>query len=67
MGDPMRMPTEAMQIRTVFAWFLRDERGATAIEYALIASFISIVIVGAATSVGTSLQGTFGEVAAAFK
>ena len=43
--------------------FLSDEAGATAIEYALIASLISIAIVAGATSIGTSLSGTFNTVA----
>ena len=41
--------------------FLRDESGATAIEYALIASLIGLVIVGA---VGDSLTGVFTDVSA---
>jgi len=42
--------------------FLYDESGATAIEYALIAGGISIVIVTAAQSIGTSLNSTFTSV-----
>lgn len=42
----------------VFAFLsrFRSESGATAIEYALIASLISIAIVGGLTSLGVSLQ-----------
>ena len=36
--------------------FCKDETGATAIEYALIAGFISIVIVAAAQSIGTESE-----------
>jgi pilus assembly protein Flp/PilA len=36
--------------------FLRDESGATAIEYAIIAGGISIVIVIAVTGIGSSLN-----------
>ncbi len=46
--------------------FLRDERGATAIEYALIASLIGLVIITAVGAIGTSLTGTFEDVAAGF-
>lgn len=46
--------------------FLREEKGATAIEYALIAAIISIVIMGAATLIGTTLNGTFTSVGSAF-
>lgn len=44
--------------------FFRDERGATAIEYALIASLIGLVIVGAVGAVGDSLTGVFTDVSA---
>ncbi len=47
--------------------FLKDETGATAIEYALIAGGISIVIVAAVASIGTALNTNFASVAAGFK
>jgi pilus assembly protein Flp/PilA len=43
----------------LFARFAKNESGATAIEYGLIAALIAVVIIAAVTSVGTSLQGTF--------
>jgi len=43
--------------------FLRDESGATAIEYGLIACLIAVVIISAVTSVGTKLKAVFNEVA----
>ena len=42
--------------------FIKDERGATAIEYGLIAALIAVVIIGAVTSVGTNLKVTFNKV-----
>ena len=45
--------------------FVRDESGATAIEYGLIAALISVVIIGAVTLLGTNLSATFQAVAAA--
>ncbi len=42
--------------------FLRDESGATAIEYGLIAGLISIVIVSVLTSVGTKLNTKFQRI-----
>jgi len=42
--------------------FLKDEHGATAIEYAMIAAFIAVAIVGAVTTLGTSLTGIFTNV-----
>jgi pilus assembly protein Flp/PilA len=41
--------------------------GATAIEYALIASLISIVVVGGVTSIGTTLSGFFTQVSGNLK
>jgi pilus assembly protein Flp/PilA len=49
----------------VLSKLCRDETGATAIEYGLIAALISVVIIAAVTSVGTNLQATFSSVAAA--
>jgi pilus assembly protein Flp/PilA len=43
--------------------FLADERGATAIEYALIAAIISVAVIASSKSIGTSLSGTFSTVA----
>jgi len=45
--------------------FLRDDSGATAIEYGLIAALISVAIIVAVTSVGTHLTSTFNSVASA--
>jgi pilus assembly protein Flp/PilA len=42
---------------------LRDDSGATAIEYGLIAALISVAIIAAITSVGTNLTATFNTVA----
>jgi pilus assembly protein Flp/PilA len=47
--------------------FLRDESGATAIEYGLIAALIAVVIITAVTTVGTNLTGTFSTVATSLK
>lgn len=43
----------------------RDEQGATAIEYGLIAALIAVAIITAVTAVGTNLTTTFNSVAAA--
>ncbi len=50
-----------------FMRFLRDESGATAIEYGLIAAGISVVIITAVRLTGTNLNTTFGTIAAAVK
>ena len=44
--------------------FAKDESGATAIEYGLIAALIAVAIIIAVQTVGTSLVGTFGKVSA---
>jgi pilus assembly protein Flp/PilA len=43
--------------------FMKDESGATAIEYGLIAALIAVVIIGAVSAVGTNLKGTFNNIA----
>jgi pilus assembly protein Flp/PilA len=48
---------------TVFSKMMRDESGATAIEYGLIAALIAVVIIGVLTSVGQNLSGVFNSVA----
>jgi len=45
---------------------LANRSGATAIEYALIASLIAMVIVGAVGALGTQLSATFNSVAGLF-
>ncbi len=42
--------------------FLRDERGATAIEYGLIAALISVVIIAALQLTGNSLKNVFNNI-----
>ena len=46
----------------LLACFLRNENGATAIEYALIAALLSIAIVGGASAVGVSVNNTFTNI-----
>ena len=47
--------------------FLRDESGATAIEYGLIAALIAVVVITAVAIIGTNLRGTFNNVANSVK
>ncbi len=47
----------------VIARILRDERGATAIEYGLIAALVSVAAIAALTAMGTSLDDMFSTVA----
>ncbi len=43
--------------------FVKDESGATAIEYGLIAALISVVIIGVLATIGTSLNAKFNAIA----
>ena len=51
----------------IFQSFIKAEYGATAIEYSLIAAGISIVIVVAVNSIGSTLNTTFTSVSTALK
>ncbi len=46
-----------------FLKMLKNDDGATAIEYGLIAALIAVAAIGALTSVGTNLSGKFNTVA----
>lgn len=46
----------------LLARFVKDESGATAIEYALIAAGISVVIIGAVQTLGSTLNGVFTSI-----
>lgn len=45
-----------------FLKLIKNNKGATAIEYGLIAALISVAAITAMRGVGTELQSTFGEV-----
>lgn len=49
-------------MKRIFAKFITDESGATAIEYAIIAGGIALVIIVAVDSIGTSLNTVFTSV-----
>ena len=44
--------------------FFKNESGATAIEYGLIAALIAVGIIGAANTLGTNTASTFNAIAA---
>ena len=52
---------------SIIARFLKNESGATAIEYGLIAAGISVAIITVVGTVGTKLNATFTSVATALK
>jgi pilus assembly protein Flp/PilA len=46
-------------MKSLFNRFLKDETGATAIEYGLIAALIAVVIITMLTNIGTNLNTKF--------
>lgn len=54
-------------MRNFITRFAKDESGATAIEYGLIAALIAVVIIGAVSALGGQLKGTFEKVSADMK
>ncbi len=51
-------------MKNVIARFAADESGATAIEYALLASLIAVAVIGAVTTLGNNIGKTFNNVSA---
>ncbi|WJH41906.1 Flp family type IVb pilin [Aliirhizobium terrae] len=46
----------------IFARFRKDESGATAIEYGLIAALISVALIAGASALGNNISGTFNTI-----
>ncbi len=51
----------------LIARFVKDESGATAIEYGLIAALIAVAIIAGATAIGTQLNDKFTDVSKAIE
>ena len=54
-------------MRKILLSFCKDESGATAIEYGLIAALIAVVIITGVTAVGTNLSQTFTSLSTQLK
>jgi pilus assembly protein Flp/PilA len=54
-------------MKNLIARFVKDESGATAIEYGLIATGIAIAIIAAVNGLGTALSNTFTKVSTSLK
>lgn len=54
-------------MRNLITSFVRNESGATAIEYGLIAALIAVVIIGGLTTIGTNLNAIMVKVAGSLK
>jgi pilus assembly protein Flp/PilA len=51
----------------ILSRFLRDEQGATAIEYAMIASGVAVAIAASVTNLGSTVNNLFTSVLTALK
>ncbi|TAI62069.1 Flp family type IVb pilin [Bradyrhizobium sp. Leo170] len=49
-------------MKNLVSRFIKDESGATAIEYGLIAALIAVVIIGVLTTIGTNLNARLQQV-----
>ncbi len=49
-------------MQKMFARFVKDESGATAIEYGLIAALLSVVIITTLTAIGTDLDRVYNDI-----
>ncbi len=54
-------------MKTLVKRFVKDESGATAIEYGLIAAGISVAIIAVVNALGTQLKTTFTSVSTSLK
>lgn len=52
---------------SLFRDLLKDENGATAIEYSLLAAILSVAIIAAIQTVATQMNAVFSEVSSAMK
>jgi pilus assembly protein Flp/PilA len=51
-----------LDVANLIRRLIRDDKGATAIEYALIASLVAVAIIASLTTLGTQLNTAFTEV-----
>ncbi len=49
-------------MKTLFSRFVKDESGATAIEYSLIAALIGVAVISAVKMLGTTLSAKFSNI-----
>jgi pilus assembly protein Flp/PilA len=54
-------------MKTLISRFVKDESGATAIEYGLIAAGISVAIIAVVNGIGTKLNTSFGSISTQLK
>jgi pilus assembly protein Flp/PilA len=61
-GDAFIRSSVEQTMKSIFARFLKDQSGATAIEYGLIAALISVVAITTLTAVGSKLNDKFTSI-----
>ena len=61
---PNRPSKRAETVNQVVTRFLKNEDGASAIEYALVASLIAVAIIGSVSAIGTKLSALYADIAA---
>lgn len=54
-------------MKTLVSRFVKDQSGATAIEYGLIAAGISVAIIAVVNGIGTKLNTSFGSISTQLK
>lgn len=57
----------SVAVKRIVSQFIKDNSGATAIEYALLASMIAVFLIAALNNLGTKLSKEFSEVGNALK
>jgi len=65
--QPATNPTLSFTLRSALTRFLREERGATLVEYVLLVALIAVVAVGAITLLGSSANTKLGTASDALK
>lgn len=58
----MKTTTTRQPLQTFLGRFVRDARGATALEYGMILALLSVVVATALSTLGTSLVGLFQKI-----
>jgi pilus assembly protein Flp/PilA len=62
-----RVDLRSQLMKTLVSRFVKDESGATAIEYGLIAAGISVAIIAVVNGLGTKLNSTFSSISSQLK
>lgn len=68
--DQLRQPRvdlKELPMKTLFVRFVKNESGATAIEYGLIAAGISVAIIAVVNGLGTTLNAKFTSISSQLK